>query len=166
MIDFPCLNVKLVPRDSVVANDYNPNHVPSDKLRLLVQSIKDNGFCFPIVTIWDETKQKYVIVDGFHRFLVCGTGWLNIDSVPVVVLPHDITRRWQATYQFNNARGVHALDGDAELVRRLAENGESDAEICKHLGLDAEAVHRYKTLTGIAGLFRDSPWSESWKMEE
>jgi len=44
MITFPCLQTKLVPREMVVANSYNPNHVPKDKMELLKQSILDNGF--------------------------------------------------------------------------------------------------------------------------
>ena len=31
-IAMPCLEVKLVARDKIQANNYNPNHVPKDKL--------------------------------------------------------------------------------------------------------------------------------------
>ena len=55
-ITFPCMQVRMVPREMVVANSYNPNHVPKDKMELLRQSILDNGFCFPIVTIWDADQ--------------------------------------------------------------------------------------------------------------
>ena len=51
-IDIPCQRIQMVPRDKIQANNYNPNHVPKDKMELLKQSIIDNGFCFPIVTIW------------------------------------------------------------------------------------------------------------------
>ena len=64
----PCLDIKLVDRDMLQANNYNPNNVPKDKMELLKQSIIDNGFCFPIVTIWAEDDEKYIIVDGFHRY--------------------------------------------------------------------------------------------------
>ena len=53
-IDIPCQRIQMVPRDMIQANNYNPNHVPKDKMELLKQSIIDNGFCFPIVTIWSE----------------------------------------------------------------------------------------------------------------
>ena len=42
-IAMPCLEVKLVARDKIQANNYNPNHVPRDKMELLKQSIIDNG---------------------------------------------------------------------------------------------------------------------------
>ena len=92
-IDIPCLDVRMVDREELQANDYNPNTVPRDKMLLLKQSILDNGFCFPIVTIWSEEDEKYIIVDGFHRFTICQPEWLNIKKVPIVVLKHDLSQR-------------------------------------------------------------------------
>jgi ParB-like chromosome segregation protein Spo0J len=160
----PCLAVKLVPRASVVANNYNPNAVSPDKMRLLAQSIQDNGFCFPIVTVWDPDASVYVIVDGFHRRVICDPDWLDIDPVPIVVLRHDITQRMAATVQFNKARGVHQVDLDAEVVRALIGQGLAEEEVAARLGLDLEAVHRYKQLTGVADLFRNADYSGSWEM--
>lgn len=165
-IVFPCMETKMVPREQVQANNYNPNHVPKDKMKLLAQSIQDNGFCFPIVTIWSEEDEKYIIVDGFHRYTICQPEWLDLDPIPIVVLKHDITKRMHATVQFNKARGVHELDGDANIVKALIEQGESEEDIGKHLGLDLETIHRYKSLTGIAELFRTTPWGNAWEMED
>ena len=96
-IKMPCLDIKLVDRDMLQANNYNPNNVPRDKMELLKQSIIDNGFCFPIVTIWAEDDEKYIIVDGFHRFTMCMPEWLHIKQVPIVVLDHDLSQRMAAT---------------------------------------------------------------------
>lgn len=165
-IKMPCLAIKLVNRDDIMANNYNPNSVPSDKMELLKQSIIDNGFCFPIVTIWSEEEQKYVIIDGFHRFTMCSPEWLDIEQVPIVVLDHDISQRMAATVQFNKARGVHEIDGDADIVKSLSQQGLSDEEICKHLGLDAETVLRYKQLTGILDLFKNTSYSPAWEVKD
>lgn len=165
-IKMPCLAIKLVNRDDIMANNYNPNSVPSDKMELLKQSIIDNGFCFPIVTIWSEEEQKYVIIDGFHRFTMCSSEWLDIEQVPIVVLDHDISQRMAATVQFNKARGVHEIDGDADIVKSLSQQGLSDEEICKHLGLDAETVLRYKQLTGILDLFKNTSYSPAWEVKD
>ena len=165
-IKMPCLAIKLVNRDDIIANNYNPNSVPSDKMELLKQSIIDNGFCFPIVTIWSEEEQKYVIIDGFHRFTMCSPEWLEIEQVPIVVLDHDISQRMAATVQFNKARGVHEIDGDADIVKSLSQQGLSDEEICKHLGLDAETVLRYKQLTGILDLFKNTSYSPAWEVKD
>jgi len=160
------MNIKLVPRDMVIANSYNPNSVPINKMELLKQSIIDNGFCFPIVTIWDNDLEKYVIIDGFHRFTICQPDWLDIPEVPIVVLDHDISKRMAATMQFNKARGVHQVDLDADLIRSLLEQGQNEEEISIHLGIDTETIHRYKSLTGIAELFKNSQYSVSWSVEE
>jgi ParB-like chromosome segregation protein Spo0J len=165
-ITFPCMQVRMVPREMVVANSYNPNHVPKDKMELLRQSILDNGFCFPIVTIWDADQDKYVIVDGFHRFTICQPQWLDIPEIPIVVLDHGIQQRMAATVQFNKARGVHQVDLDAEVIRALIEQGMAEDEISVHLGIDLDTIHRYKQLTGIADLFRNTEYSKAWEMEE
>ncbi|MDF1578610.1 MAG: ParB/RepB/Spo0J family partition protein [Desulfobulbales bacterium] len=165
-ITFPCLEIKMVPYALVEANNYNPNHVPKDKMELLRQSIIDNGFCFPIVTIWDDDRGRYVIIDGFHRYTVLGPKWLDEPEIPVVVLPHDISKRMAATMQFNKARGTHQVDLDAELIRALLEQGMDEEEISLHLGIDSDTVHRYKQLTGILSLFANTNYSLSWGMED
>ena len=165
-IEMPVLNIQLVNRNMIQANDYNPNNVPADKMELLKQSIIDNGFCFPIVVIWNEEIEKYIIIDGFHRFLMCQPDWLDIKEVPVVVLKHDMSKRMCATIQFNKARGVHAVDGDADIVKSLIELGLDESEIAQHLGLDIDTVYRYKQLTGILDLFKNTQYSPAWEVEE
>jgi ParB-like chromosome segregation protein Spo0J len=163
-IKFPCNEIKMVDRELVVANSYNPNHVPKDKMELLKQSIIDNGFCFPIVVIWDTDLEKYVIVDGFHRWLICQKDWLDIKQIPVVILQHDISQRMAATVQFNKARGVHAVDMDADIVKGLLEQGMTEFDVSEHLGLDMDTIHRYKQLTGILDLFKNVNYSTSWEV--
>lgn len=165
-IKVPCLDVKLVPRELVQANNYNPNHVPKDKMELLKQSILDNGFCFPIVTIWSEEDGKYIIIDGFHRYTICQPEWLDIEQVPIVVLEHDISKRMAATIQFNKARGVHQVDLDADVVRSLLEQGMSEEEVAKHLGLELDTVLRYKQMTGIVDLFKNIDYTPSWEVSD
>jgi len=165
-IRFPCLSVRMVPREKVIANNYNPNSVSPDKLHLLRQSIVDNGFCFPIVVIYDADRDCYVIIDGFHRRLMCEPEWLDLPEVPVVVLEHDLTRRMAATVQFNKARGHHQVDLDAEIVRSLIEQGLTDKEVAERLGMDLDTVHRYKQITGVAALFARAEYSMAWEMEE
>lgn len=165
-ITFPCLEIKMVKREMLLANNYNPNNVPKDKMELLKQSIIDNGFCFPIVTIWSEEDEKYIIIDGFHRYTMSMQEWLDLPEVPIVVLEHNISQRMAATIQFNKARGVHAVDGDAEIVKALTEQGLTDEEISQHLGIDIETILRYKSLTGITELFKNVNYSRSWEAGE
>ena len=166
-----CMQVILVPRAWVRANDYNPNSVPRDKLELLAESIAGNGFCFPIVVIRDEEASAaechdvYVIIDGFHRWTVLGPEWLDMREVPVVVLAQGMEQRLAATWKFNKARGTHQVDLDAELIRRLVSQGLSDAEVAGRLGVDLDTVHRYRQVGGIAEVFAAVPYSLAWRME-
>jgi ParB-like chromosome segregation protein Spo0J len=162
----PCANTLMIKRELVQANTYNPNAVPDDKMELLRQSIVDNGFCFPIVTIYDPDLQAFVVIDGFHRFLISGPDWLDMAYVPIVVLDHDISQRMTATWQFNKARGVHQVDLDADLIRALIEQGLPEAEIATRLGIDTDTVYRYKQITGIAELFKDQQYSMAWEIRE
>lgn len=162
-IDLPCMNVILVPIDQVMANNYNPNNVPRNNMILLERSILDNGFCFPIVTIYDEEIDKYIIVDGFHRYTIL-KDWLQAKEIPIVVLKHDIKKRMAATVQFNRARGVHQVELMSDLVQTFVEQGATDEEIAQHLGMELEEVYRLKQITGIAELFKNQPYSKSWIM--
>lgn len=164
-IALPCMNTIIVPIDKVKSNDYNPNHVSDNNMELLLQSIIDNGFCFPVVTVYDDILDQYIVVDGFHRYLIF-RDYLQADSLPIVVLDHDVSQRMAATVQFNRARGVHQVDEMADLVRALVEQGLEDQEISKHLGMDLEEVFKLKQITGIAEMFKNQTYSKSWEMRE
>ena len=63
----PLSSLQWVDRTILRANDYNPNRVSEDNLRLLEQSILTNGWTLPIVV-----RPDYTIIDGFHRWTVSG----------------------------------------------------------------------------------------------
>jgi ParB-like chromosome segregation protein Spo0J len=165
-IHIPCANTLLVARELIEANTYNPNSVPDTKMELLRESIVDNGFAFPVVCIFDHDLERFVVIDGFHRFLISGPDWLNMSHVPVAVLSHDASQRMIATWQFNKARGHHQVDLDADLIRALLQQGMKDEEICQHLGISLETLYRYKQVTGIAELFKNVTYSMPWEMKE
>ena len=163
-IAIPCMGTIMVNRELVQANNYNPNSVADEKMELLRQSIVDNGFAFPIVTIYDPDLNKFVVVDGFHRYVISGPNWLGMEYIPIVVLGHDMARCMAATWQFNKARGVHQVDLDADLIRALIQQGVPEEEISQHLGIDIDTIFRYKQITGIAELFKGAQYSMSWEM--
>lgn len=164
-VKLPCLHVRVVPISEVQANNYNPNAVSSQNMALLEESIMSNGFCFPVVTVWDPDCQKYVIVDGFHRYTIM-RDYLGADKLPIIVLDHDISQRMAATVQFNRARGVHQVELMGDLVRSLVEQGLPDEEIAQRLGMEDEEVFRLKQITGIAELFKNQMYSRAWTMME
>lgn len=165
VIDLPVMEPIIVPIEKIQANNYNPNNVPKNNMKLLEQSIIDNGFCFAVVTIYDEEIDKYVIIDGFHRYTIF-KDYLEATEMPIIVLNHDTKKRMSATVQFNRARGVHQVDLMGDLVQSLINQGASDEEIAKHLGMEMEEVYRLKQITGIAEIFKNQTHSKAWEMKE
>lgn len=162
----PCANTILIRTALVVGNTYNPNCVPHDKFNGLVYSVTTYGFLFPVIAVFDEETGLFVIVDGFHRRLLAGDEWLDLDYIPVAVLSIEMAARMAATWALNKFKGSHAVDLDAELIRKLIEQGLADEDIAARLGIDLDTVHRYKQVTGVAALFRGTEYSRAWEMVE
>ena len=168
--DQPIDVVRWVPLDQVQANDYNPNSVAMNEMRLLYVSISHDGYTQPVVTFWDEDLKKYVIVDGFHRYT---TMRLNQDlkdgnggRLPVVVIDKDINDRMASTVRHNRARGKHSISGMGNIVFSMLQNGASDEDICTEVGLEPEELARLKHVTGFAKLFKDTEYSQAWELDK
>jgi ParB-like chromosome segregation protein Spo0J len=164
-ITFPCLNTQLVPSNKVQANDYNPNSVASPEMELLAHSIATDGVTQPVVVIYNQDLDKYIVIDGFHRFTVL-TRMFKCPEIPVVVLDKDEKERMAATVRHNRARGKHQVDLMGEMVAKLLKLEWTDSEIAKHLGMSAEEVIRLKQQTGLATLFANQEFSRAWEAAE
>ena len=161
----PVYNIKRVPIDQIEKNDYNPNYVASPEMKLLYDSIKCDGYTMPIVCYYDKEKDKYIIVDGFHRYQ---TMLLHDDiyereggCLPVSVIDKDLSERMASTIRHNRARGEHNVDLMSSMLVELHKLGKTDHWITKHLGMDKDEVLRLKQFSGLAALFKDKDFSES-----
>lgn len=159
-----------VPVEQVEPNDYNPNSVAKIEMGLLYKSIKHDGYTQPIVTIYDEARKKYVIIDGFHRYFTCKTNKdiykANNGLLPVVVLKKDINERMAATVRHNRARGTHSVQGMSSMVFEMLENGWTDEAICNHLGMEPEEILKLKHITGFSKLFEDVEYKRAWETKK
>lgn len=137
----PLSTLEWVDRNKLRPNDYNPNKVSQENLKLLTQSILTNGWTLPIVV-----RPDYTIIDGFHRWTVAGTEPLYsmLDGkVPVVKVTHeDQSEDIYGTVTHNRARGTHLLEPMKAIVKRLLDEGKSVQEIGKQLGMKPEEVFR------------------------
>lgn len=158
--------VEWVDVDDVEANNYNPNSVASEEMKLLHTSIKHDGYTQPVVTIFDKKANKYIIIDGFHRYFTCKNSpeikAANKGRLPVVVLNKDMNERMAATVRHNRARGSHSVNGMSNMVFKMLDNGWSDEDICNHLGMGADELLRLKHITGFSKLFEDAEYSKAW----
>ena len=163
----PVYNVIAVPIEKVKPNTYNPNAVAPPEMKLLYESIKEDGYTMPIVCYYAQAKDVYLIVDGFHRYRVMlehkDIYEREHGMLPVSVIDKPIDRRMASTIRHNRARGTHDVDLMSNIVKELHEFGRSDAWICKHLGMDKDEILRLKQITGLAALFKDVQFGQAWQ---
>ena len=163
----PIDRVRWVTIEMVQANNYNPNSVAYNEMRLLYTSILHDGYTQPVVTIWDEAIQKYIIVDGFHRYSTMKNNRdiyeRNNGLLPIVVIEKDINDRMASTVRHNRARGKHSVTGMSNMVFNMLDNGWGDADICNELGMEPDELLRLKVTTGFLKLFANHEYSQSWK---
>jgi ParB-like chromosome segregation protein Spo0J len=165
----PVYNVLSIPVEKIQANAYNPNSVASPEMKLLYESILNDGYTMPIVCYYLPEVDKYEIVDGFHRYTIINKHKDIYEreggKLPIVVIDKDISNRMASTIRHNRARGSHSVDLMSNIVAELLEMGKSDKWIAKHLGMDADELLRLKQITGLASLFKDKEFSKSWEVE-
>ena len=166
----PVYNVISVPVEKVVPNTYNPNSVAPPEMKLLYESIKNDGYTMPIVCYHNKAEDQYVIVDGFHRYRIMLEHQDIYDRekgmLPVSVINKPMDQRIARTIRHNRARGNHDVDLMGNIVKELHGLGRSDAWISKHLGMDRDEILRLKQITGLAALFKDVKFGQAWRPAE
>lgn len=159
-----------VPAESVTANDYNPNAVAPPEMKLLEHSITEDGYTQPIVA-W-QRESVYEVVDGFHRHRVGRESIVVrkrvLGRLPLAVLNverHDRGDRIAATIRHNRARGKHQVSKMSDIVVELKRRNWSDEKIGRELGMDPDEVLRLTQITGLAEMFSNQEFSQSWDIE-
>ena len=159
----PLSNLKWRDRDKLKPNDYNPNQVAPNELKLLKISIKESGWTQPIVI-----NKKNEIVDGYHRWLVSGDDDINKLTnglVPTVrITESDYETQKMATIRHNRARGTHTVLNMASIVLSLVDKGLSKEEIMERLQMEDEEVVRLTLREGVplTDKVTKTEWSKSW----
>jgi ParB-like chromosome segregation protein Spo0J len=156
-----------VKKDTVVANDYNPNSVAPPEMKLLETSIEQDGYTQPIVS-W-KRENVFEVVDGFHRNRV-GKECQQITErvhgyLPLTVINRDredLGDRMASTIRHNRARGKHNVDSMSEIVLELKKRNRSDEWIAKNLGMDPDEILRLCQISGLTEAFKDHNFSQAW----
>ena len=162
----PVYGVIAVPIEKIVPSSYNPNAVAPPELKLLYDSIREDGYTMPIVCYYSKLRDQYVIVDGFHRYRIM-LDYPDIyeregGMLPVSVIDKPIDHRMASTIRHNRARGSHDVDLMSNIIKELHELGRSDDWIADHLGMEIDEILRLKQITGMAALFRDVKFGTAW----
>lgn len=165
----PVYNVRAVPVEKVVANNYNPNVVAPPEMKLLELSIWEDGYTMPCVCYYLKDSDQYEIVDGFHRYMVMKTSRRIYEReqglLPVVVIDKDLSHRMTSTIRHNRARGMHNVELMSNIVAELTRSGMSDSWIIRNIGMDKDELLRLKQISGLAELFANKEFgmSNEWK---
>lgn len=166
MFKSPVYNIIAVPIERIQANTYNPNSVAPPEMKLLYKSIKEDGYTMPIVCYYAKSKDRYIIVDGFHRYRIM----LEHEDIyereggmlPVSIIDKPIDQRMASTIRHNRAKGSHNINLMSNIIKELHEIGRSDAWISKHLGMDKDEILHLKQVTGLTALFKDVKFGKAW----
>lgn len=153
--------------DMVEVNEYNPNAVAPPEFQMLYESISNDGYTMPIVSFKD--KDNFKIVDGFHRRQIERTrpdiSESTLGYIPLSTIRNsqvDQSNRMASTILHNRARGSHNIELMSKIVSELVEMGKGDTWICKHIGMSIDELLRMKQITGLASLFTNKDFSDSW----
>lgn len=161
----PLKGLQFVERERLQANDYNPNVVNEENLKLLTQSILSNGWTLPIVV-----RPDFTIIDGFHRWTVSGREPLVSrlgGLVPVVTVEHkDHGGDIYGTITHNRARGTHLLDPMKNIVKELLDAGKTTKEIVRETGMKPEEIFRLADFSREDFLKRMTEGSEGYSKAE
>ena len=130
------------PIDSIVwrdatelkANDYNPNMVFDQELKLLERSILSTGWVQPVLIDKDDN-----IIDGFHRWRLSQDSprlrdrWKG--QVPTAKLDVGRHTAMFMTVRMNRAKGTHSAVQMRDMVRELIDTHHCDrAEVAAQIG--------------------------------
>jgi len=166
----PVYGVIAVPLEKIQANDYNPNSVAPPEMELLETSIWEDGYTMPVVCYYDHENDKYIVVDGFHRYRILRESKRINERergmLPVSVIDKELGDRMASTIRHNRARGSHNIELMSVIVSELVEMGKGDDWICKHIGMSKDELLRLKQITGLASLFANKSFSDSWEPDE
>ena len=110
----------------------------------------------------DKKNDIYIVVDGFHRYR-CAKEYFHLKRIPIVTIDKDLENRMASTIRHNRARGTHQIVDMSHIVITLTQNGWTDKQISKHLGMELDEIIRLKQITGLKDSFANHVFSKSWE---
>ena len=146
------------------ANDYNPNMVFNQELKLLERSLLSTGWVQPILIDKDDN-----IIDGFHRWRLSQDSPRVRDRwqgrVPTAKLNVGRHTAMFMTVRMNRAKGTHAAVRMRDMVRELIDKHHCDrAEVAAQIGATSDEVDLlYQASIFKAKGLDNYRYSEAWQ---
>jgi len=163
MTEHPINDITWRPIDELTRSDYNPNHLATSEMKLLAQSLLEDGWTQPIVT-----REDGKIVDGHHRYRVACEYPSNLQQdgcVPCVIL-NNLTEADDriSTIRHNRASGAHLVEGMANNVKYLLQQADmTNKEIANRVGMEEEEINRLSRSVELPDMHDDTDFERAWK---
>lgn len=161
----PLSKIQWIDVNKLKANDYNPNVVLTNELKLLQLSMLKNGWIQPVLV-----TQDYDIIDGFHRSTLCkinkDINKMTDGKVPCVVLNLSKPERILLTVRINRAKGNHIALKMNKLIQELINTyGLSKKYVAENLGATEREIELllYDDVFDKYKLTEETLYSEAWK---
>lgn len=161
----PLSKIQWIDVNKLKANDYNPNVVLTNELKLLQLSMLKNGWIQPVLV-----TQDYDIIDGFHRSTLCkinkDINKMTDGKVPCVVLNLSKPERILLTVRINRAKGNHIALKMNKLIQELINTyGLSKKYVTENLGATEREIELllYDDVFDKYKLTEETLYSEAWK---
>jgi ParB/RepB/Spo0J family partition protein len=108
------MKTELIKVEDIIENEYNPNEMDDGSFQKLVLNIKRKGFRKPLEV--RKVNDKYIIIDGAHRFKACKQ--LGHKEVECIVDNVDETEAMVDTLNAN-IHGTHNPYKEAQMFKKI-----------------------------------------------
>ncbi len=174
------LTITLVPIENleVISHQRKPSQY---HIKHLITSIERIGFLVPLIVVKEKTEDKYIIIDGQHRFLAAKE--LGIKELPVIIVPDHLAKlmmNFNIEKELNiREKAYVALAVYREYLQQRPEIIESDPEIIDSLeqayyvtlGIAYEQSEKlagssFESILKKCDFFLDSPLNEAIQIRQ
>lgn len=145
------------------ANNWNPNVVFNQELRLLERSIHRTGWCQPILISRDN-----IVIDGFHRWKLSQESELLRPryggKLPCARMDVGPAEAMILTIRMNRAKGSHVAVRMSSIVKALIDEFHFDpAEVAAEIGATRDEIDLlYQDSIFKAKNLKDYRYSRAW----